>query len=155
MTILKRLVLVCASFFCVESFAQVSVQPYEQHIETFSTRKVFSEVVFDISFSITQHNFRITSRNKLSEGIQERGHEYFPNFEIIHLCNLELAREVLDIDPRYIIHMPCKITIREQGNTTFISVVKLPENHSDQRLATFAKNVNQQLVNIVNFAVSF
>ena len=155
MTTFRILVLVSTTFFCADSFAHKDTQSYADRIETFATQKTFSEVLFEINFAITQHNFRITSRANLSKGVRERGHNDFPSFEIIHLCNLELAREALEIDPGYVVYMPCKITIHEQGDTTVISIVKLPENHRDQRLEVFAKNVNQQLVNIVRFAASF
>ena len=155
MIVFRNLVLICISLFCVTASAQAIVEPSRGQIETFTTTKSFSDVVLEIDFAITHHNFRITSRNNLSEGIRERGHTHFPNFEIVHFCNLELAREALEIDPGYIVHMPCKITIHEQGDTTIIGLVKLPENHHDLRMQKFAKKVNQQLVNIVNFAVSF
>ena len=98
-------------------------------------------------------NFRITGRNTIGEGLRERGYSDFPDVEVIHFCSLELAREVLLIDPGFVAQMPCRITVHEQQHQTIISVILLPTDHVDSRVNAFAEKMNTLLLEIADFVV--
>ena len=117
------------------------------------TEKSFSEVIFQLEHAITEHNFRITGRNKIGEGLRERGYGDFPDVEVIHFCNLELAREVLLIDPGFIAQMPCRITVHSTQHGQTISLILLPENHLDERVNIFARQMNGILREIAQFVL--
>ncbi|MEQ8662239.1 MAG: DUF302 domain-containing protein, partial [Gammaproteobacteria bacterium] len=104
-------------------------------------------------FAITERNFRITGRNTIGKGLRERGYADFPDVEVIHFCSLELAREVLLLDPGYVAQMPCRITVHEDGAATVISVIRLPVDHADERVNAFARRMNATLAEIAEFAV--
>lgn len=114
--------------------------------------KSFADVVFDLNFAITEHNFRITGRNTIGEGLRQRGYADFPDVEVVHFCSLELAREVLLLDPGYVAQMPCRVTVHEQGGHTVISVIHLPLDHPDARVNDFARRMNGILDEIAAFA---
>jgi uncharacterized protein (DUF302 family) len=113
----------------------------------------FADVIFELNFAITERNFRITGRNTIGEGLRNRGYDDFPNIEVIHFCNLELAREVLLLDPGFVAQMPCRITVHEHAGQTVISLITLPTNHADERVNEFARRMNKTLVEIVEYAV--
>lgn len=115
--------------------------------------KPFSDVVFELNFAITERNFRITGRNTIGEGLRTRGYEDFPDVEVIHFCSLEMAREVLLLDPEFVAQMPCRITVHEQNNKTVISVITLPTDHHDERVNQFARTMNAILTDIAAFAL--
>lgn len=117
------------------------------------TTKSFEDVVTDVEYAIIEYNFRITSRSHVGAAIRERGYPGFPSYEIIHFCNLTYAKEVLEIDPGFVKHMPCRITIREEEGNVIISSSLLPENSDDPRLNVFSRNINTMLRGIVDFAV--
>lgn len=135
------------------SVATLASTPAESGVIRGTTSKPFDDVIRELDFAITERNFRITGRNTIGKGLRERGYKDFPNVEVIHFCNLEYAREVLLLDPGYIAMMPCRITVHEAGGNTVISVILLPETHSDPRVVAFAKRMNGILREILNFVL--
>jgi uncharacterized protein (DUF302 family) len=119
----------------------------------YATDKPFADVVDELEFAISERNFRITGYNKVGSAMRERGHEDFPDMEVIHFCSLEVAREVLEYDPGYIAMMPCRITVHVEAGRTIISVILLPENHPDARVVAFARRMNATLREIAAFAL--
>lgn len=124
------------------------------HIERHTTDKTFDDVIFELEFAITERNFRITGRNTIGAGLRDRGYADFPDVEVIHFCSLELAREVLLIDPGFVAQMPCRITVHEAGGLTVVSLITLPTDHADARVNAFARRMNATLREIVQFAIS-
>ena len=122
-------------------------------IHRYVTDKSFSEVIFELNFAITERNFRITGRNTIGAGLRKRGYEDFPDIEVIHFCSLELAREVLLLDPGFVAQMPCRITVHEEGGKTIISLITLPIDHVDARINAFAERMNVLLYEIVDFTL--
>jgi uncharacterized protein (DUF302 family) len=119
-----------------------------------TTEKTFADVVEELEFAITEHNFRITGRNRIGQGIRKRGHPEFPDIEIIHFCSLEYAREVLAIDPGFVVNMPCRVAVHQQGKQVVVSIMLLPENHADPSVNDFARRMNRLVHEIVDFAVA-
>ena len=118
-----------------------------------STDKAFEDVAEEIEFAITERNFRITGRNVIGKALRKRGYRDFPDVEVIHFCNLENAREVLMLEPGFVAQMPCRITLHEQDGRVIISAVLLPEDNADERINAFARRLNRQLREIVDFAL--
>ena len=145
-------VLTCALFATIADGSQPTADKGGL-VTRYSTAKTFDDVVFELNFAITERNFRITGRNTIGEGLRKRGYEDFPNIEVIHFCSLELAREVLLIDPGFVAQMPCRITVHEQGDHTVVSVIRLPVDHHDQRVNEFARRMNRTLLDIAEFAI--
>jgi uncharacterized protein (DUF302 family) len=113
----------------------------------------FEWIVEDLELAITERNFRITGRNSLGKGLRERGHTGYPDFEIIHFCNLENARTVLDLDPGFVAQMPCRVTVHSEDTAVVVSMLLLPETHRDARVANFARAINVELCAIQDDAV--
>lgn len=118
------------------------------------TSKTYGEVIDDLDFAITERNFRITGRNTIGRGIQARGHENFPNAEVVHFCNLENARKVMEIDPGFIAQMPCRITVHEAGEDVVITALLLPLSHPDPRMNAFSRELNATIEEIAEFAAT-
>lgn len=122
-------------------------------IERFKTEKTFSDVIQELDFSITEKNFRITGRNTVGKGMRKRGFENYPEIEVIHFCSLDIAREVLDIDPGFVAQMPCRVTVHEQDDAVIISLILLPTNHKDPRVNEFSRKMNKTLREIVDYVL--
>ena len=118
------------------------------------TDKSFDDVILEADFAITERNFRITGRNTIGKGLRERGYKDFPDVEVIHFCNLESAREVLEIDPDFVAQMPCRMTVHRQHDKTVVNVVLLPENHHDPRVSQFARRMNGDLREILAYVLA-
>ena len=117
------------------------------------TGKSFDDVVQEADFAITERNFRITGRNTIGKGLRERGYKDFPDVEVIHFCNLEYAREVLELDPGYVAQMPCRMTVHVEHGKTIVSMILLPEDHANPAVNAFAHRMNQQLRDILAFVL--
>ncbi len=146
--IIISLLLCLLVFACTEKKTEPSPL-----IERFKTEKTFSNVIQELDFAITEKNFRITGRNTVGKGLRERGFENYPEIEVIHFCSLDIAREVLDIDPGFIAQMPCRVTIHEQDNAVIISLILLPTNHKDPRVNEFSRKMNKTLREIVDYVL--
>ncbi len=124
------------------------------HVERYTVDKPFDDVVFELEFAITERNFRITGRNTIGEGLRRRGYTDFPDVEVIHFCSLEIAREVLLIDPGFVAQMPCRVTVHVADGLTVISLITLPTDHADARVNAFARRMNATLRDIVRYAIA-
>lgn len=131
-----------------------AVESHAGTIERYRVDKPFDDVLFELNFAITERNFRITGRNSIGAGLRKRGYEDFPDVEVVHFCSLELAREVLLLDPGYVAQMPCRITVHVDRDATVISVVLLPLDHPDERVNAFARRMNATLREIAAFAAA-
>lgn len=131
----------------------VEISAEHDLVVRYTIDKPFDDVIFALNFAITDRNFRITGRNRIGSGLRERGYTDFPDVEVIHFCNLELAREVLLLDPGFVAHMPCRVTVHEEQGKTVVSLIKLPTDSHDPRVNDFAKRMNVTLTEIVEFAV--
>ncbi len=118
-----------------------------------TTAKPFADVIQELEFAITEHNFRITGRNTIGKGLRERGYTDFPDVEVIHFCSLENAREVLLLDPGYVALMPCRVTVHVADQQTVVSLILLPERHRNPKVVTFAKRMNHSLREILAFVL--
>ncbi len=140
-----------AAFLCLGVFA--SSDTCSPAVHQLSTTRPFEDVIDDIELAITERNFRITGRNTIGKGIRKRGYPDFPDIEVIHFCSLEYAREVLELDPGFIVHMPCRITVHEQGGKVIVSAILLPEEHGNPKVTAFARGMNGLLRAIVDSAL--
>ena len=113
---------------------------------TISTKKSFEDVVDDIEFSISQNNYRITGRNMIGSAISKRSESAYPNSVIIHFCSLQAAKEIYDINPDFLLHMPCRISVREGSDKVLIEARLVPEN--DQEMHETALKVNRMMRSI-------
>ena len=114
------------------------------------TDKPFTDVVEEVEFAITEHNFRITGSNRIGAVISSRAGAAFPDSLVIHFCNLEYARQFLEVEPDYLLYMPCKVAVAEQEDQVVIETLLLPED--DPRLHAISVEVNAILRAIVDFA---
>lgn len=137
--------------------APITCEPDPGHGAPMRVRRVekvpFEWIIEDLELAITERNFRITGRNSLGRGLRERGHAGYPDYEIIHFCNLENARVVLDLDPGFVAQMPCRVAVHTEGTAVVVSMLLLPEQHADARVVAFARDVNAMLCAIQDYAI--
>ncbi len=113
-------------------------------------KRQFDASVQDAEFAITNHNFRITGRDRIGLAIAERHHEPFPPAEVLLFCNLEYARRLLRADPDLLRYMPCKITLRAADRQVVIDSWLLPQ--TQPAALQPAREVNTILRAIVDYA---
>ncbi|MES1948806.1 lipoprotein [Salinisphaera sp. C84B14] len=116
--------------------------------------KAFVDVVLDLEQSIGQHNFALVGRNDIGDAVRRRGHAQFGDATIVHFCNLEYARRVIEIEPSLILYMPCRIAIFENNERIHVATLLLPTTTDFDRFNTLATQINTQLRQIIDAAVA-
>jgi uncharacterized protein (DUF302 family) len=117
------------------------------------TTKPYQDVLAELELAITERNFRITGHNKIGSVIRERENISFPDYDTIQFCNLTLAREMLEISPESVIHMPCNVAVRSENGKVIVTTHLLPTRSPNPRMNEFARKMNEKLKQIVDFAV--
>jgi uncharacterized protein (DUF302 family) len=118
---------------------------------TAQSSKTFDDVLADLEFAIGEENFRITGRNTIGAAIAQRHDRELPAGTVVHLCNLEYARQFLELAPDYLLHMPCRIAVYEQDDKVTVEARLLPEN--DPPVRVLSQRINETLKTIVSSAV--
>jgi len=146
-------VVIVACLPLIASCAFLPAQPSERlpyyQVETL---KPYDEVLAEVEAAIAEHNFRITGHSRVGKVIRERGASDFPEYDTIQFCNLTLAKKILEISPHAIAYMPCNIVIYQYSGKTIIRTHLLPEDTDNLDLNRFAREMNPQLQQIVDFA---
>lgn len=115
--------------------------------------KPYADVMAELELAITEHNFRITGHNKIGSVIREREHIDFPDYDTLQFCNLTLARQMLALSPSSVAWMPCNMAVRSEKGKVIVTTHLLPTHSANPALNEFAIQMNQQLRDIVDFAV--
>ena len=111
----------------------------------------FTDVFSELEFAITEKNYRITGVNSIGRAIADRDDSPFPLASVVHFCNIEAAKQMLDISMDYLLLMPCRVTIQEIADGyVLIEARLLPLD--DEKLLDTALSVNALLREIVDFA---
>lgn len=140
-----RLVVVLALLAGGMAFAEDTLNRF-----TVSTAKPFADVVEDLKFAISEQNFRLTGHNRIGAGIAKREGIVFPRASVFEFCNLEYAQKILERHPNFLLHMPCRIAVYEQGEQIIVDAYLLPEN--EPRNPRVITEVNQIIKSIVRYA---
>ena len=118
---------------------------------TAHSSKSFDDVLADLEFAIGEQNFRVTGRNTIGDTIAKRDNIDLPASTVLHFCNLDYARQFLQVAPQYLLHMPCRIVIYEQAGKVTVEARLLPEN--DPAVRPMSQKINRILEAIVSSAV--
>ena len=144
-----------ASLPLIASCAAREPSPLQRELVTYyqvETPKPYDEVLAELEVAIAEHNFRITGHSRVGKVIRERGAENFPEYDTVQFCNLTLAKTVLEITPHAIGYMPCNVVTYQFQGKTIVRTHLLPEDTDNPALNAFAKEMNPQLRQIVDFA---
>ncbi|NKC11515.1 MAG: DUF302 domain-containing protein [Gammaproteobacteria bacterium] len=117
------------------------------------TDKPFADVLIDLEFAITDNNYRITGRNDIGAAIAARQNRPYPNYAVIHFCNLRDAQQILDVAPEFLVHMPCRISVREHAGDVIIEARLVPEHRMSVR--KISRRINAMLREIADSAAGF
>lgn len=117
--------------------------------------KPFEDVVLDLQFIVSRHNFAVTGRHRLGEAIRARGEEPdHPDAMVISFCNVELARQAIAIDPALMAYMPCKASLLQRPDGVLVQTLLLPAATGREDFDAFARRVNGILREIVDYTAS-
>ena len=114
--------------------------------------KPYSDVLAELELAITERNFRITGHNKIGRVIREREQIDFPDYDSLQFCNLTLARQMLEIAPEALVYMHCIVSVRAEAGSVIVTTHLLPTDFPNSKLNEFARQMNEKLKQIEDFA---
>lgn len=109
----------------------------------------FEDVVADIEVAIGEHNFRITGRHAIGAALADRLQQPYPPSLVLHFCNLDYARRLLEIDPDYLLYLPCRVVVGVQADKIIVEAAQVPV--LDTRAAGLVGEINAILRSIIIF----
>lgn len=140
--------IILATISCATRNADETTRYYQAE-----TTKPYLDVIDELEVAISEHNFRITGKNKIGHVIRQRENIDFPNYASIQFCNLSHAKELLELSPHAVRHMPCNVVVYEYDNRVIVKTRLLPTDDPNHELNEFSARMNGILQQIVDFAV--
>jgi uncharacterized protein (DUF302 family) len=113
----------------------------------------YEDTLMNLDIAIAEHNYRIIHRSNIGQAIRDRGDAHFPLSTIISFCNITYAKEMILINANLINDMPCNIAVREQGKKVIVSSQLMNEDIGSVAQQSFAKKINNNLINIIEATV--
>lgn len=90
---------------------------------TVSTAKSPSDAVAEIVKNTAEHGFRVQFVHDVQETLAEKGFAR-DSLTIIEICNAKYASQVLAVDPKIGLMLPCPIMVYVDGGQTLISTMR-------------------------------
>ncbi len=146
-----RLIILAIVIFLVSCTNQIPMEAARYYQA--QTSKPYDDVLQELEIAISEHNFRITGHSRVGKVIRKRGAKNFPEYDTIQFCNLTHAREMLEMSPHTIRHMPCNVVTYQYDGKTIVKIRLLPNDPNNPKLDQFYDKMNKKLQAIVDFAV--
>jgi uncharacterized protein (DUF302 family) len=123
---------------------------------TVETEKSFDQAVSDLQVTVADNKFGVLHIHDIGGTLRSKGIEFDKECKVFEVCNPGHAANVLAIDMRLNMALPCRISVyTEDGKIKigFIKPVPMLEALSDNaELQAIAKEVEQTMVKIIEEA---
>lgn len=118
--------------------------------------KSFEQAVNDLDEAVKSHKFGVLHIHNLGETLRSKGIDFAEECKIFEVCNPVKAAEVLAIDMRLNMALPCRISVYTENNQTKIGMIEpakmLDVLSQDAALTRVASEVEATLINMINDA---
>jgi len=119
---LNDIVAYVRNFETLLGFLSDKQKQIESPILSYTSSSTFEESVENIKQAIVGANFRLIRIQSIDNGLSNPKKEV-KNKTIIYFCNFNIINELLKIDPRVGVFLPCRITIVEsEGEVKIMSI---------------------------------
>ncbi len=120
------------------------------------TNKSFEQAAADLDSAVKNHKFGVLHIHDLGKTLRSKGIEFAEECQVFEVCNPVKAAQVLDIDMRLNMALPCRISVYTEKGQVKIGMIEpaamLATLSSDERLATIAKEVEQTIITMIEEA---
>ena len=89
-----------------------------------ATKKEIENAIDDITENLKEIGFGILEILDFKNLLQDKGLEFNCNYKQMQVCNLELAKQVLEINPELGLLLPCSIAVYLKNDKNFVSLAK-------------------------------
>lgn len=120
------------------------------------TPKSFEQAAKDLDAAVKNHQFGVLYVHNLGETLRSKGIEFVENCQVFEVCNPAKAAQVMGIDMRLNMALPCRISVYTEKGQTKIGMIEpakmLATLSDDADLQTTAKEVEQKIIAMIDDA---
>ncbi|GKT11457.1 MAG: hypothetical protein ISEC1_P0421 [Thiomicrorhabdus sp.] len=120
------------------------------------TDKSFEQAVADLTVAVANHKFGVLHIHNIGNTLRSKGIEFVEECNVFEVCNPVKAAQVLAIDMRLNMALPCRISVFTENGKVQIGMIepaKMLEILSDNAdLKTVAEEVEQSIIQMINEA---
>lgn len=120
------------------------------------SNKSFEQAAVDLDAAVKNHNFGVLHIHDLGTTLRSKGIDFKENCKVFEVCNPVKAAQVLAIDMRLNMALPCRISVFTENNKTYIGMIEpakvLALLSSDDTLTQLANEVEQETIQMIDEA---
>lgn len=120
------------------------------------THKPFEQAVTDLEAAVARHKFGVLHIHDLGGTLRSKGIEFAEECKVLEVCNPVKAAQVLAIDMRLNMALPCRISVYTESGQVKIGMIEpaamLAALSSDENLGVIATEVEQIIMTMINEA---
>ncbi len=120
------------------------------------TNKSFDQAVTDLEAAVANHKFGVLHIHDLGGTLRSKGIEFTQECKVLEVCNPVKAAQVLKIDMRLNMALPCRISVYTENGQVKIGMIEpaamLSALSDDARLVTISKEVEEIIVQMIDDA---
>lgn len=120
------------------------------------TNKSFEQAVAALESAVKRHGFGVLHVHDLGTTLRSKGILFAEQCKIFEVCNPLQAANVLSIDMRLNMALPCRISVFTEGGKTKLGLIKpaqmLSALSQDAALADIAEEVERKTIEMVDEA---
>lgn len=118
--------------------------------------KSFEQAITDLEAAVKNHNFGVLYIHDLGSTLRSKNIDFVEECKVFEVCNPVKAAQVLAIDMRLNMALPCRISVYTENQQTKIGMIEpapmLAMLSKDESLLQIAKDVQQQTMQIIDEA---
>lgn len=123
---------------------------------TVETEKSFDQAVSDLQQTVADNKFGVLHIHDIANTLRSKGMDFDKECKVFEVCNPGHAVNVLAVDMRLNMALPCRISVYTENGTTKIGFIKpapmLEALSDDEMLHAIAEEVEQTMIKIVDEA---
>ena len=120
------------------------------------TDKSFEQACQDLEKEVKNEGFGVLHVHDVKQTLQNKGVDFLENCKIFEVCNPQQAKNVLSVDMRLNMALPCRISVFSENGKTKIGLIKpalmLQALSDDEKLQKIAKEVEEKTIKMINCA---
>ena len=120
------------------------------------TEKTVEQAANDLDAAVKNHKFGVLHIHDLGGTLRSKGIEFAEECKVFEVCNPVKAAEVLAIDMRLNMALPCRISVYTEDGQVKIGMIEpaamLAALSDDEQLVTIAKDVEQTIITMIEEA---
>ncbi len=118
-----------------------------------NTTQSFAQTVAALEAAVTRHNFGLQHIHDIGATLRSKGMAFSEECKVFEVCNPHYATQVLALDLRINMALPCRISVYTEGGQTRIGFIKptdmlssLADHPALMEIATQVENAMMQMV---------